>query len=444
MWRMPWVQTVGVLLVLAFSAPAAAQEEGLTVLEGASVVDLQAGSVLSDHSVVVANGEIQWIGPTSELAVVPDARRIDARGKYLMPGLADLHVHMQTDDVPLFLANGITTIREMNGADRHLALRDSVERDLRVGPRMYVASTLQAGEEQPWRHELIESAEDAYYSAHRIADAGFDYIKVYDGLSAAAYDAFVEAAATVEVPLTGHVPMSVGLDYVLDAGQISIEHVEQIMYATVGHRPDTTKIPEIVERIRASGIAVTPTLAAMRMLGMQQTSAYAERLQRPEMRYLGEELLGWWRSLAPAEGATDFRPDDHRNRSREAFYGFLSRLTLALYEAGVPLLVGTDTPNPLLVPGYSIHLEIAALVEAGIPIADVLRAATAGAATFVGDEDEWGALRKGAAADLLLLDANPLNELSTLERPWGVMAAGHWMDRAKLNRMLEKRLSNGS
>lgn len=440
---MRWIQAIAAMTLLACSGPVAAQEERVTVFEGATIVDLADGALLPGHALVVADGMIRWMGPTEELDVEAGARRIDASGRYVMAGLADMHVHMGAEDVPLFLANGITTVREMNGAAHHLALRDSIAVGSRVGPRMYVASALQAGEEQPWRHELVESADAAYAAAHRIADAGYDYIKVYDGLSADAYAAFVEASRTLDVPLTGHVPRTVGLDDVLEAGQFSIEHVEQIMYATVGTRPDTSVISGIVERIAASEIAVTPTLAAMRMLGMQRTSAYAERLRRPEVRYVDEGLLGWWRTLAPAEGAEHAGPGDARRHSREAFHAFLSRLTAALHEAGVPLLVGTDTPNPLLVPGYSIHLELAALVEAGIPVADVLREATAGAAAFAGEADNWGTLREGMAADVLLLGANPLEDLSTLERPLGVMAAGHWMDRAELDRMLEARLPDG-
>lgn len=414
-----------------------------TVFENAAVLSMEAGSFLPGHAVMVTGSEIRWVGPMAEARVPDGARRIDASGRYLVPGLADMHAHFEASDLPLFLANGVTTVRKMNGTPGHVALRDSIARGLRAGPRMFVASPLLAGEAQRWRHELIESASDAYATAHRAEEVGYDFLKVYDGLSAEAYAALAEASGTLGIPLTGHIPSDVGLDAVLQAGQKSIEHAEQIMYATVDHRPDPAAIPGITAgiagRIAATDTWVTPTLASQWMLSLRGTAAYAERLDRPEMRFVDAGLMGWWRSLAPEEGAADPPPGDARRERAEAFYGFLRDLTRALHEAGVPLLVGTDTPNPLLVPGYSLPLELSALVEAGIPSFEVLRAATEGAARFMGAEGEWGVIRPGAAADLVLLEADPLVDIGVFEAPVGVMAAGRWMDRDALERLVAGR-----
>lgn len=425
--------------VLLHTTPLGAQEEPpATVFTDVSVLamDRAGNEVQHDRAVIVQGGRIAWLGPTSELDTPAGAVHIDGSDRWLMPGLADMHAHMDASDIPLFIANGITTVREMNGSEEHLALRDSIDQGLRPGPRLIVASPLLAGEEQRWRHELIDSAQAAYAIAHEAEQAGYDYLKVYDGLSKAAYLALSGASATRSLPLTGHIPEEVGLDGVLDAGQASIEHTEQIMYATVGHRPDPSRIPEIVARVAATDTWVTPTLAAMRMLSLSRTPAYNERLRRPEMRFMDPGLMGWWRSLAAPEGTAEPDADDPRRRRAEAFYGFQRDLALDLYEAGVPLLVGTDTPNPLLVPGYSIHLELAALAEAGIPVAEVLRAATTGAARFTGDEATRGVVRVGAMADLVLLDKDPRDDLATLQNPVGVMTRGQWMDRATLDRML--------
>lgn len=428
-------------VVLLHATPLGAQEEPpATVFTGVSVLamDDTGNEVQHDRAVIVQGGEIAWMGPTGEHVTPAGAVRIDGTDRWLMPGLADMHAHMDASDIPLFLANGITTVREMNGSEEHLVLRDSIDRGLRPGPRLFVASPLLAGEEQRWRHELIDDAQAAYAIAHEAQQAGYDYLKVYDGLSKAAYLALAEASATLGLPLSGHIPEEVGLDGVLEVGQASIEHTEQLMYATVGHRPDPSRISEIVARVAATDTWVTPTLAAMRMLSLGRTPAYNERLRRPEMRFMDPGLMGWWRSLAAPEDAVEAGADDPRRRRAEAFYGFQRDLALALYEAGVPLLVGTDTPNPLLVPGYSIHLELAALAEAGIPITDLLRAATAGAARFTGDEAERGVVRVGAAADLVLLDADPREDLAALHNPVGVMVKGQWLDRATLERMLEE------
>jgi len=433
-----WVAAACAIACVPHAAPLGAQEVGTepTVFMHVSVLTMESDSALHDRAVVVEDGRITWIGPSDDVEFPDGARRIEAAGRWLMPGLADMHVHMDASDIPLFLANGVTTVREMNGSDRHVALRDSIERGLRPGPRMLIASSLLAGEEQPWRHELIEDAQAAYAIAHAAREAGYDYLKVYDGLSRPAYLALAEASETLGLPLTGHVPQSVGLEGVLEAGQASIEHTEQIMYATVGHRPDPSRIPEIAARIAATGTWVTPTLAAQRMLSLNRTPAYNERLERPEVRYVDPGLRGWWASLAAPADAAEPDPDDPRRRRAEAFYGFQRDLALALHEAGVPLLVGTDTPNPLLVPGYSIHLELQALTEAGIPAIEVLRAATVGAPQFAGSDADRGVVRVGADADLLLLNADPRERLETLEAPVGVMVGGSWFDQEALEKVL--------
>jgi hypothetical protein len=406
------------------------------VFRDVAVLTMDADTALLGQAVVVEGNRIAWIGPVDELEAPPGAQVIDGSGRTLLPGLADMHVHMDRTDVPLFLANGITTVREMNGDDWHVALRDSIAAGEVVGPRMFVASTLLAGEPQPWRHVLIPDATAAYPVAHEMKDRGFDYLKIYDGLGRAAYDAFVKASGTLDIPLVGHIPRDVGLDGVLGAGQASIEHVEQITYATVGHDFDTSRIPEIASRIAASEAWVVPTLASQRMLSIAGTPAYNRRLEAPEVRFVDPEIRGWWASLKAPDGAAESGPDDPRRRRAEAFYGFQRDLTAALFDAGVTLLVGTDTPNPLLVTGFSLHLELSALVDAGIPPIDVLRTATRNAARFVGQEGQWGVVRPGAAADLVLVDGDPLADIGVLQQPAGVMIGGQWLDRAALESML--------
>lgn len=420
-------------------SPAGAQESSaVTVVRDVSLVTLDSEATLDDHAVIVEGDSIVWVGPDADASIPDGAVVVEGGGRFLLPGLADLHLHMGTADSPLFLANGITTVREMNGAPAHLALRDSIARGLRIGPRLFVTSPLLAGAEQPWRHVLVPDAQTAYREAHAAKDAGYDAIKAYDGLSAEAYAALAEASETLDLPLVGHVPREVGLDGVLRAGQRSLEHVEQIAYATVGHAPDPAAIPEIASQIAGSGGWVVPTLAAQRILTRARTPAYDAGFEAPEIRYVDPGLLEWWKSLRSPDGAAEPSPDDPRRRRAEAFYAFQRDLVRALHEAGVPLLVGTDTPNPLLVPGFSIHLELAALIDAGIPALDVLRMATRDAARFLGEDGEWGVIAPGAAADLILLDANPLERIETLKAPVGVMTLGTWLDRGDLDRMLER------
>ena len=289
MTRMTTMRSLGLGFTLGLlQAPAlAAQEPAVTVFRDVSVLTMQDDLVLRGQTLITRGSEIAWFGPDDQARIPDGAKVIDGSGRYLMPGLADMHVHASRTDLPLFLANGVTTIREMNGADWHVAVRDSIREGSAVGPRMLVASSLLAGEEQPWRHELVGSTEAAYAVAHRAEEMGFDYLKVYDGLSADAYAALAEASNTLGLPLTGHIPSAVGLDGVLAVGQRSIEHAEQIMYATVGHRPDPSAISEIVAKLAGTGIRVAPTLASQQMLALARTPAYDERLGPPDLKGYG-------------------------------------------------------------------------------------------------------------------------------------------------------------
>lgn len=430
----------GILLVVAIGAtlaPAAAPaQEAPVAFRDVAVLSMTSDSVEPGRTVIVEDGRIAWVGPAGKARIPESAVVVEGDGRVLMPGLADLHVHAGSADMPLFLANGVTTIREMNGTPGHLALGDSIDAGLALGPRMVVVSPLLAGEEQPWRHELVPDAETAYRLAHEADELGYRALKVYDGLSREAYRALAEASETLSIPLVGHVPEAVGLEGVFEAGQRTIEHVEQIVYATVGHDPDPARIPGIAARVAESGTWVVPTLAAQKMISLRGTAAYDARMNAPEVRYVPKNLQGWWGSLRKPADAPDPGPDDPRRRRAEAFYAFQRDLTAALHEAGVPLLAGTDTPNPLLVPGFSIHDELAALVDAGLAPIEALKAATADGARFLGEEGEWGVVAPGAAADLVLVEANPLEDLGTLERPAGVLVRGRWLDRAALDRML--------
>lgn len=433
---------LGVALAASPAVALAQDAAPATVFLDVSVLTMLDDTALHHQAVVVERGTIAWVGPVADLGnlgLAENVRVIAGAGRFLLPGLADMHVHMSALDVPLFLANGVTTVRELNGSAAHLALRDSIAGGLRVGPRMSVASTLLTGAEQPWRHELVRGPDAAARIARSAVDQGFDALKVYDGLSAASYTALVEVAVATGLPLVGHVPRDVGLEAALAAGQRGIEHTEQIMYASVGHQPAPARIPGIAAAVAASGAWVTPTLASQRILAQRGTSAYDALFDAPEVRFVADGILAWWRTLRTPDGARAPAPDDPRRRRADAFYAFQRDLALALYEAGVPLLVGTDTPNPMLVPGFSVHLEIEALVEAGIPVLEVLRAATRNAARFLGDEGEWGVVAPGAAADLVLLEHDPLDDLAGLRTPAGVMVAGRWLDRETLDGMIEKR-----
>jgi imidazolonepropionase-like amidohydrolase len=335
-------------------------------------------------------------------------------------------VHASERDLVLFLANGVTSIRELNGSPTHLALRARVAAGELLGPRMKVASPLLAGERQRWRHELLEDPAEAYERALALAAEGYDALKVYDGLSVEVHAALAAAAEEAGLPLVGHVPQAVGLARALAAGQ-GLEHADKIVAATLGHALERAAIPGIAAEIAAAEVTVTPTLASLEILSRAGSADFNARFAAPEMAYAERELLPWWESLRG--------PADAPSRAPGAYFELLAELVQALHAAGVPLLVGTDTPNPLLVPGFSIHLELEALVAAGLPRAAVLRAATLGAAELL-DFPEQGRIAPGQIADLVLVDADPLASFAPLRDPAGVVANGRWLARAELQALL--------
>ncbi|HEX9894947.1 MAG TPA: amidohydrolase family protein [Gemmatimonadales bacterium] len=417
-------------LLVALPVPIQARTQPAMAIEGVTIVSLDSGPLLFDHTVLVLNGRIARVGPRQTVAVPAGATLIDGQGKYLMPGLADMHAHITARDFPLFLANGVTTVREMNGSPQHLAWRDSVRQGRLPGPSLVVASPLLAGVPQRYRHQLLTTPAEAVALVRSAQGLGYDAIKVYDGLSVETYQALAAEARRAGLPLTGHVPDAVGLVGVVQQGQRSIEHTQEILKRLDGHPPDSAAIVTAVGRLVGHGVWVTPTLAVFERLSLAGSAEVQSRFDRPEMALVDSATFAWWLSFRrPGAGAASPRAqqlaDAHRLVVRE------------LARRGVPILVGTDTPNPFMVPGFSLHDELEALTGAGWSRVSVLRAATRGAAEFLGRSGEFGSIAPGLRADLVLLDGDPLQDLSLLRRPAGVVVGGRWLARDTLDRMLE-------
>jgi imidazolonepropionase-like amidohydrolase len=434
---------IAALAACSHNPQPASQDAPATAFTHASVLAMSGEArVLSDQTVIVQSGRIAWVGPATEARPPRDARVIDATGKYLLPGLADMHVHTGSSDFPLLIANGVTTVREMNGSPTLLAIRDSVRAGTLLGPTMYVAGPLLAGVKQRWRHVLIQTPEEARAEVQREIAAGYDYVKAYSGLSLASYDAIV-ATARGHLPVVGHIPRDVGLEHALASGQCSLEHMDQIVEALAGNRKslDSATIDSGAAAIARAQAWVTPTLAVMEVLNSRGTKRFAALYDRPEMRFVDADTRAWWNSLrAPMHGATSAEPvdTDFVGNMARAYDVAETQLVRALHRAGVRMLLGTDFPNPLMVPGFAAHDELDALVRTGIPPYDALAMATTNAAAFTHATGTFGVIAPGARADILLVDADPLRDLSTLRHPVGVMLRGRWLDRAALDAMLER------
>ncbi len=421
--------------------PECGSSSSAIAIEHASVITMADSIVHHDYTVVTDGGLIVSVGPSPRACIPAGARHINARGMFLMPGLADMHVHMDADDTTLYVANGITQVREMNGTPALLSLRGLIRNGKTLGPSMYVTGPLLAGVKQRWRHVLVETPDSAIKVVSAEARAGYDAVKVYDGLSMATYRAIVSQAAREGLTVVGHIPAEVGLDSVLAAKQRSIEHLDQIITAA-SRAPhdanDSVAIAETAKKIARAGSWVTPTIAAEYALNTTGTTGYAKRLERPEMQYQDSGTFTWWKSLAAGHGGSELSADEFRSERAKQYFETKLQLLRELDRAGVKMLAGTDTPNPLMVPGFSLADELTTLTRAGLSNYRVLRMATSDAAEFIGGN--FGIIAPRRRADLILLSANPLSDLNTIRNPRAVMVRGRWLDR-ELDSMLSRRRS---
>lgn len=452
------LRCVCVLLVACSSgggapvAPAPTLQHGDLAITDVSVVPMSRDGVLANQTVVVHGGRIVAIGPSATIAVPASATTIDGTGKWLMPGLADMHVHIWNEsDLTLFVAAGVTTIRNMFGAEQHLAWRAEIARGERLGPTLVTSGPIIDGDPPVWPGSavLANPAEADGIVAVQKAK-GYDFLKAYSRLSREAYEALADAAGRRGMALAGHVPNAVGLAGVLAARQRSIEHLDGWLLALV---PDGVKLPEqgsMVAKLRAS----LPRLDPARLPGLIAQTIAAGTWNCPTLVVLDrvaalddlaalKRRVKWLDKVAPAvverwDPRQDFRfkgltAEDYA--TMRAATAWRARILAALAAARAPLLVGTDTGNPFVIPGEALHDEIELMVAAGVPRAQVLRAATAGASAFLGAPHESGVVEVGARADLLLVSTDPLQAPLPLV-PDGVIVRGKWLARGDLEARL--------
>lgn len=413
----------------------------VTVFRHVNVIPMDSNRILMDQAVVIRNGKIAEIGANNRVSNPPEATMIDGGGAYMLPGLVDMHVHSEKSDFPLFLANGITTVREMNGSADHLRWRQEIVSGEILGPHLYVASPLLAGEKQRYRHILITDPNEASKIVKDLAAQGYDYIKVYDGLSPAVYDEILKAAHESNIPVVGHIPQSISLEHAIASGQIDFEHTDQIMSAVVkGHAPISPEQSQTTtDTIVRAHIWVTPTLASLEALFRSGTSWYTSQLEKPQMKYVDAGTMSWWSSLKSSRNVSGSTSETEFSTplGRQIFQSQLD-LVWMLEQKGAQLLAGTDTPNPLMVPGFSLHEELRNLHIAGLSNFQVLQTATTNPAEFFGTAVLSGTITVGKVADILLVSQDPRDNLDALRNPIGVMVSGKWMTAGDLKDRIKK------
>ncbi len=421
-----------------------------------TVISMDVPDPAPHRTVLVVGNEIVAVGAADEVTIPAGATVVDGRGRFLLPGLADMHAHVGFDyqpgqraDLLLYLATGVTTVRNAVGSPEALRLAEAVAEGTVAGPRLETASPLLEGADAVWDFATrVVSAEEARAAVRQFAAQGYGSIKIYHTLSRDAYEAVADEARKLGVPVFGHVPFDVGVEEVLADGLASIEHfrgydidgLSQDVLAKDGGRSaerfaswlnmSEERMTELVQATGAAGTWNCPTFVVNSMLiNADRLDAYADH---PMAAYMPEDLVRRFRESG-LEALFSLESRDMLSRARPRMLTFLARL----HAAGAPLMTGTDT-FPSLVPGFTLIDEIGAFVEAGLSPYAALQAATTAPARFLGDEGRRGKILPGMAADLVLLGANPLDDIENLWQLDGVMANGRWLARETLLSMLQE------
>jgi imidazolonepropionase-like amidohydrolase len=442
----------------------------ITAVTGVTVIDA-AGGARRHQNVLVRGGRILDAGDLHRVPVPHGARVVDGRGKFLIPGLADMHTHateIEPTDPEMYVVNGVTTTRQMSASEAVRGWRRDIEAGTRLGPRWAVGSSIVDGAPSLWEgigvpYIAVANAAEGRAAVRREAEAGADFIKTYTRLSRESFHAIAAESRRVGIPFLGHVPDFVQVTEASDAGLHSIEHLFEFWYDTsrdeqrlrreiarigiaggdyagwftklhpveyaAARSYDPGKAARVFERLARNGTGVTPTLTVHWTCDVPDEVPHDD----PRFRYVSADTLGYWQWATENFYLKGRTPRESVER-RELFARRM-RLAGELARAGVPLMTGTDLGTAYLLPGFSLHDELRFLVQAGLSPAQALRAATLEPARSLGRRDQ-GTVERGKVADLVLLDADPLRDITNTTRINSVFVRGHLIDPAARQRML--------
>ena len=447
------VAVAAVLAVLAGCGDPLPQVQGALAFVGVNVVPMTEPGVplvVENRTVVVTDRRIASMHPADEVEVAAGAEVVEAEGMYLMPGLAEMHGHLpgprmvQSDArnlLFLYVANGVTTVRGMQGERSQLGLRARIARGQSLGPQLFVSSPSMSG-------GRVTTPEQGEQLVREYNELGYDLVKMHEGLAPDVFDAVAATAAEVGLPFGGHVPDAVGLRRALASGQVSIDHLDNTIEALVpdGQLPaeggglfgvgdlldrvDMHLLPQLVEDTRAAGAWMVPTMVLWETVFFGDRSAAELRAARPEVRYMPPETVEQWERVVDGRAAA---ADPEANRRVAELR---RRILQALHEGGVPIVLGTDSPQIFSVPGFSVHHEMALWVAVGMTPYEVLEAGTRRVAEYFDALDDFGTIEIGRRADLLLLTANPIDDVANVARRAGVMVNGRWWSEERIQERL--------
>ncbi len=456
----------GLFLALVFAALAASVSAQTIAFTNVNVIPMDRERVLANQTVVIKNGLIAEIGDAKKLKLPGGVVLIDGTGKYLIPGLVDMHTHLLSDsdeypdsigphELRVMAANGVTTVRFMIGTPELLSLRDRSAKGEIEAPMIFVASPHLTGREQG-NNFVVNTPEEARAAVRKSKAAGYDFIKVTTFIKPEVYEAAVDEAAKQKIRVVGHADSRfVGVERAWKAKQ-QIEHLDGYMELLLRddapvkgsvsdlyiYNPenwksfdyvDESKIPEVARKTVASNPYVNPTQHFMKnTFGRLRTED--EIRNQPDFRFYPPKVQQQWLDFYKKNRFINTVPLEKRARWVE----LRAKLIKAIYDAGGRIMTGSDTPEFLWLYGFGMHHELKALKDAGLSNYSVLEAATKNPSMFLGTIDKAGTIEKGKRADLILLNANPLDDISATENRAGVMLKGKWHPQQELNGWLDE------
>jgi imidazolonepropionase-like amidohydrolase len=424
-----------------------------------SLIELDSGRIRNDQTVMVAGERIARVGKASNIALPPGTVVIDATNKFVIPGLWDMHVHGTA--IPyfsqLYIANGVTGVRDMfTPMDRIAAERKAI-RDGKPGPRIVAAGRIVDGPKPYWPGSVsAKDADEGRQAVATVKEEGSDFVKVYSLLPRDAFFAIAKEAKRQGLAFAGHVPETVSAAEASDAGQRSIEHMTGVLTGCSSSETELLHPDQSIPRVQriASQIAVQletyddrkahalfarfkrnhtwqcPTLTVLHNIACLNDGSLVGDAR---LRYLPPEAVGFWdpkRDMrftnAPASFWTNMQKAERKCQV----------LVKEMRRAGVEFLAGTDVLNPYCFPGFSLHDELARLVDAGLTPLEALQAATLNPACYLQRKRDLGSVKAGRLADLLVLDANPLEDIHNTRKIRAVFANGLYYDREALDKLL--------
>ncbi len=456
-----------VFLFLFFSVALYSQTHSTAIIH-VNVIAMTSAAVQNDMTVIITGNKISSIGKTGQIKLPAGTIIINANGKFLIPGLWDMHVHVfhyrhpdppDTYDFPLFIANGVTGVREMwtkgEKMDQIRLWRRQFYDQPGTVPRFVAVGTLVDGLPNTWPNcDTVSTAEEARLMVDKIKASGVDFVKVYDNLNRESYFAIADEAKKQHIPFAGHIPFRILLKEASNAGQRTVEHLTggsvedckileifaktDLPEAKASGSPDLPYIEQVMENCDEEKAMVlfrtfvkndtweVPTLVMKKT--MSTDSATLNRDDR--LKYIPGGMSAdygsyWWFNQAPGLMDTLVKREQR-----------CLELVRWMHKAGIKFMAGTDVPNAYSFPGFSLHDELGLFVEAGLTSFEALKTATVNPAVFMGMSDSLGTIQKGNNADLVLLNANPLENINNTKHIYGVMVNGKYLSRGVLDKML--------